>query len=175
MTCAAWWGVASGRTATTFDPAGPVTRGQLASFVARALEASGLVLPTGAPDAFADDDASVHEPRIDQLAALKVVQGRGAGTFAPDEVVSRDAMATFLVRAHDALSTRPLPAASNRFPDDDASVHAANIDKIAAAGLAGGTSPTTYSPSAPVLRGQMATFLSRTIDLFIAEGTTAPR
>ncbi len=175
ITCAAWWGVASGRTATTFDPAGSVTRGQLASFVARALEASGLVLPTGAPSAFSDDDASVHEPRIDQLASLKVVQGRGDGTFAPDEVVSRDAMATFLVRAHDALSARPLPAASNRFTDDDASVHAANIDKIAAAGLAGGTSPTTYSPTAPVRRGQMATFLSRTIDLFIAEGTTAPR
>lgn len=175
ITCAAWWGVASGRTATTFDPAGSVTRGQLASFVARTLEASGLVLPTGAPDAFSDDDDSVHEPRIDQLAALKVVQGRGDGTFAPDDVVSRDAMATFLVRAHDALSATPLPSAPSYFTDDDASVHAANIDKIAAAGLAGGTSPTTYSPTAPVLRGQMATFLSRAIDLFIAEGTTAPR
>ena len=175
ITCAASWGVASGRTATTFVPAGSVTRGQLASFVARTLEASGLVLPVGAPDAFSDDDGSVHESRIDQLAALKVVQGRGAGTFAPDEVVSRDAMATFLVRAHDALAAAPLPVAPSHFTDDDASVHAANIDKIAAAGLAGGTSPTTYSPTAPVLRGQMATFLSRTIDLFVAEGTTAPR
>ena len=175
ITCAAWWGVASGRTATTFDPAGPVTRGQLASFVARTLEASGLVLPTGAPNAFSDDDASVHAPRIDQLAALKVVQGRDDRTFAPDEVVSREAMATFLVRAHDALAATPLPPASNHFTDDDRSVHAANIDKIAAAGLAGGTSPTTYAPTAPVRRGQMATFLSRTIDLFIAEGSTAPR
>jgi len=175
ITCVAWWGVASGRTATTFDPAGPVTRGQLASFVARTLEASGLALPTGAPDAFADDDDSVHQPRIDQLAALRVVQGRTDGTFAPEAVVTRAEMATFLVRAHDVLAATPLPAGPNRFADDDASVHAGNIDKIAAAGLAGGTSATTYAPTAPVQRGQMATFLARTIDLFVADGDTDPR
>ena len=175
ITCLAWWGVASGRTATTFEPSGPVTRGQLASFVARTLEASGMVLPTGAPDAFADDDVSVHEPRIDQLAALRVVQGRSDGTFAPDAVVTRAEMATFLVRAHDVLAAVTLPAGPNRFGDDDASVHAGNIDKIAAAGLAGGTTAATYTPTGAVLRGQMATFLSRTIDLFVADGDTDPR
>ena len=175
ITCAAWWGVANGRTATTFEPSGAVTRAQLASFVARTLEASGLQLPTNPPDAFADDGASVHQPRINQLAALRVVQGRTDGTYAPEAVVTRAEMATFLVRAHDVLAATPLPAGRDRFTDDDASVHAGNIDKIAAAGLAGGTSPTTYAPTAAVQRGQMATFLSRTIDLFVEDGDTAPR
>ncbi|CAA9244550.1 MAG: hypothetical protein AVDCRST_MAG20-1902 [uncultured Acidimicrobiales bacterium] len=175
ITCAAWWGVANGRTATTFEPSGPVTRAQLASFVARTLEASGLELPISPPDAFADDGGSVHQPRINQLAALRVVQGRTDGTFAPEAVVTRAEMATFLVRAHDVLAAAPLPAGPDRFVDDDASVHVGNIDKIAAAGLAGGTSATTYAPTAAVQRGQMTTFLSRTIDLFVADGDTAPR
>lgn len=175
ITCAAWWGVASGRTSTLYGPSGSVTRGQLASFVARTLESAGLVLPVDPPDAFADDAGSVHEGRIDQLVALRVVQGRSDGTFAPDVVVTRAEMATFLVRAHDALAAVPLAAGPDRFADDDASVHAANIDKIAEAGLAGGTATGAFSPTAPVQRGQMATFLARTLDLFVAEGDTARR
>lgn len=175
ITCAASWGVASGRTASLFDPTGPVTRGQLAAFVARTLESAGLQLPTAAPDAFGDDAGSVHEPRIDQLAALGVVQGRADGTYAPDAVVTRAEMATFLARGHDVLAATALAAGPDRFTDDDDSVHAADIDKIAAAGLAGGTSTVTFAPGAPVQRGQMATFLARTLDLFVADGDTAPR
>ena len=83
-------------------------------------------------------------------------------------------MATFLVRAHD-LVTEPLPVGSDRFFDDETSVHEANIDKVAAAGLAAGTSATRFAPSSPVLRGQMATFLARLLDLFVATEVTPPR
>lgn len=43
------------------------------------------------------------------------------------------------------------------------STHAISIDCISAFGLAAGTSPGRFSPSQPVTRGQMATFLSRTL------------
>jgi hypothetical protein len=142
--------------------------------VARELEAAGYGLPASPPDAFSDDGTSVHEPRIDQLAAVGVVQGRGAGTFAPNATVTRAEMATFLVRAHDLVDS-PLPAGADRFFDDETSVHEANINKVAAAGLAAGTTATTFAPSAPVLRGQMATFLARTLDLLVATGATAAR
>lgn len=175
VSCAAWWQIASGITAEMFAPDRSVTRGQLASFVARALEASGVVLPHDPPDAFSDDDSSVHRLRIDQLAALGVVQGRGDATFAPEAVVSRAEMATFLVRAHDTVVASPLPAGPDRFSDDDGSVHEANIDRVAAAGLAAGTGTTTFAPSAPVLRGQMATFLSRTLDLLVETGAVSAR
>jgi serine protease len=175
IACATWWGVASGRTPDRYEPSGSVTRGQLASFIARTLSATGLDLPVDPPDAFPDDAGSVHERSIDQLAALRVVQGRGDGTFAPDAVVTRAEMATFLVRAHDVVAATPLGDAPDRFADDDASVHAPNIDKIAGAGLAGGVAPGAYSPTTPVQRGQMATFLARTIDLLVADGDTPPR
>ncbi|MEX2659623.1 MAG: S8 family peptidase [Acidimicrobiales bacterium] len=175
VSCVAWWEVANGVTAERFAPERSVTRGQMASFVARTLDASGIVLPLEPPDAFTDDDTSIHETRINQLAAIGVVGGRGTGTYAPDAVVSRAEMATFLVRAHDVVSSTPLRAGPDRFQDDETSVHEANIDKIAAAGLAGGTSATTYAPTAPVRRGQMATFLARTLDLFVATGAVPAR
>ena len=175
IACATWWGVASGRTPDRYEPSGSVTRGQLASFIARTLSATGFVLPVDPPDAFPDDAGSVHERSIDQLAAVRVVQGRGDGTFAPDAVVTRAEMATFLVRAHDVVAAAPLGAAPDHFTDDDASVHAPNIDKIAGVGLAGGVAPGVYGPANPVQRGQMATFLARTIDLLVADGDTPPR
>lgn len=169
VACAAWWGVASGRTAERFDPAGNMTRAQLASFVGRMLAASGVQFPS-APDAFVDDEGSVHETAINELAALGVVRGRTATTYAPSAIVTRAEMATFLVRAHDVVAATPLAAGSDRFTDDESSTHEVNIDKVAAAGLAGGTSPTTFAPTAPVARGQMASFLARTLDLFVATG-----
>ncbi|MBA2279945.1 MAG: S8 family serine peptidase [Actinomycetota bacterium] len=173
--CVAWWGVAAGRTASTFDPGGSMTRAQLASFVARLLEVSGVTLPSSPPDAFTDDDTSVHQHRINQLATLGVVKGRTATTYAPGATVTRAEMATFLVRAHDLVADAPLPVGRDRFTDDDGSVHEANIDKVAGVGLTAGTSATTFAPTAPVLRGQMATFLARTLDLFVVTGAISAR
>jgi serine protease len=175
VACVAWWEVANGKTPTTFDPNGKMTRAQLASFVARELEASGFALPLSPADKFTDDETSVHEDSINQLAAVGVVQGRGGTTYAPDATVTRAEMATFLVRAHDLVATPSLPAGPDQFADDETSVHETNINKVAAAGLAAGTSSTTFSPTNPVLRGQMATFLARLLDRFVETGVTPSR
>ncbi len=169
--CVAWWGVADGKTPTRFDPNGRMTRAQLASFMARTLDAAGATLPSSPPDAFTDDDTSVHERAINQLAALGVVQGRSSGTYGPGATVTRAEMATFLVRVHDRLAAAPLPTGTDRFVDDSTSVHQANINKVAAAGIAAGVSSTRFAPSSPVVRGQMATFIARLLDLLV---TTAP-
>ena len=174
IACAAWWGLAGGTGPTTYDPAGTVTRGQLASFVARSLEAAGVAMPV-APDAFRDDDGSVHQPRIDQLAALGVVGGLGAGVYGPDAPVTRGQLASFLVRAHGLADAVPLPVRSGFFGDDDGNVHEANIDRAAAAGLAGGTGPSTFAPAAPVSRGQLASFLTRLLDLLVVAGRAPSR
>lgn len=173
--CVTWWGAASGLSSDRFGPTGSVTRAQLASFVAKTIEAAGKPLPDSPADAFADDEDSVHELRINQLAALGVVTGKGATTFAPGEVVSRAAMATFLVRAHDVVAATALPAGTDSFGDDNGTTHEASIDKVAGAGLAGGTGAGAFAPAAAVQRGAMATFLSRTVDLLVAGGDTPAR
>lgn len=51
------------------------------------------------------------------------------------------------------------------FSDDDGNAHEANIEAIAAAAITQGCGGTRYCPADAVTRGQMATFLTRALDL----------
>lgn len=55
------------------------------------------------------------------------------------------------------------------FSDTDGHTHEANIDKVAAAGIASGFSDGTFRPDSPVTRAQMATFMTKGWDLTAAE------
>jgi hypothetical protein len=146
----------------------------MASFLARLVERSGGSLPVAPPDAFPDDAGSVHEASIDALAAAGVVQGTGAGRFEPNATVTRAQMATFLVRAYELRSGRELAGGQDQFADDDGDVHERNIDKAAGAGFTRGRDGR-FEPAQPVLRDAMASFLARTLDLLVSEGTAAPK
>ena len=169
--CVAWWGVAEGIGDSSYAPAVPVTRAQMATFLVRLLTSSGGTLPDSAPDAFSDDDASVHEANINRLAAADIAEGGGEnGRFRPASPVTRAQMATFLVRAYEYRTVTPLPAPANYFTDDDGSeAHAANIDKAAAAGFTGGRPDGSYGPAGAVRRDQMASFMSRVLDLLVED------
>jgi hypothetical protein len=82
----------------SFCPGRALTRGQMASLLARALE----LRPT-ATDAFTDDDGSVHEDSIDRLAAAGITDGTATGDFDPGGVVTRAQLASFLVRALNSI------------------------------------------------------------------------
>lgn len=166
--CVVHWGVAQG-TARGYLPTASVTRAQMATFVARAIGASGGSLPASPPDAFADDDGSPHEGAIDRLAAAGIVSGSG-GRYAPEERVSRAQMATFLVRAYEHRTGDDLSAHGNHFGDDGGSPHESNIDAAATAGFVSGTTSSTYAPTAPVRRDQMGSFLARVLAALVEEG-----
>ena len=170
--CVAWWEVAGGVSAKSYAPALSVNRAQMASFVARAIEATGYDLPASPADAFGDDNGSVHERAVNQLAAVGVVTGVRPGVFAPGALVTRAQMATFLVRAHDLLGA-DLANVGNRFVDDDGTAHEANINKAAGAGIAGGTQFGYFSPLENVSRAQLASFVARTLDLLVQDGVAA--
>jgi subtilisin family serine protease len=92
--------IARGCTTESFCPNDPVTRGQMAAFLSRALD-----LPSGAIDAFTDDSGDVHEAAINALAARGITGGCDAGQperFCPDDTVTRAQMAAFLTRMIDA-------------------------------------------------------------------------
>ena len=79
-----------------FCPDQPVTRGQMAAFLVRALG-----LPKGNAR-FADTKGSVFEGDIAALAAAGITRGCNPprnDRFCPDEPVTREQMAAFLVRA----------------------------------------------------------------------------
>jgi hypothetical protein len=85
-----------------FDPAGLVTRGQMAAFIARVHQTVRGSLPAPTQDHFEDDDGSTFAASIAALAELRVItgvgdrDGDGRAEFAPDEFVSRAQMATFI-------------------------------------------------------------------------------
>jgi hypothetical protein len=171
--CVAWYGIARGRTATQYAPRMEVTRAQMASFIARLIEAGGGSLPPPSSQGFTDlDRAGVHAERINQLAAAGIVRGRSSTTYDPTASVTRAQMATFLVNAYEYVAETTLPASPSRFTDIAGNTHQTNIDKAAAAGFALGTTQTTYTPHRPVRRDQMASFLSRVLERFARDGNT---
>jgi Tol biopolymer transport system component len=94
-------GIVQGFSDGVFAPSRPVTRAQMAAFLARA-EAwrAGAELPA-VPDAFLDDQAHVLQREINQVAAVGLSTGVHERTFAPGSIVTRGQMATFLARLLD--------------------------------------------------------------------------
>jgi hypothetical protein len=174
--CAVWWGIAQGRTATSYAPKVAVSRAQMASFVARLIEAGGGSLPPPSPQGFTDlAGAGPHADRINQLAAVGVVRGRTATSYAPQAEVSRAQMATFLVNAYEYVADGRLPGGSSGFGDIAGNAHEVAIDKAFTAGFAQGKSASVYAPAEPVVREQMASFLTRVLERFATDGNTLRR
>jgi hypothetical protein len=172
--CMVWWEIASGTSSTEYDPEVEVTRAQMARFVANLVDRSGGDLPTDVPDAFTDDDGDFHEVSINRLAAAGIISGKDGDRYAPSERVNRGQMAKFLVLAYEFVSDRSLTDAGDYFGDDENSTQESNINKAAEAGFSSGRDGE-YQPNGTVRRDAMASFLARTLDLLVEEGTTPPK
>ncbi len=101
-------GITEGLEDGTYDPDGLVTRAQMGSFLARAMELNPI------PGDRFSDVSGVHEGNINAIAEAEVTLGcNEAGTlFCPDDLVRRDQMASFLGRALDLKPINPPPPPS---------------------------------------------------------------
>ena len=149
--------------ATNFCPNNPVTRGQMAAFLVRALD---LTNRDPAID-FSDDDGSIFQADIEKLATAGITRGCNPPSnsrFCPTRSVTRGQMAAFLVRALDLTDRDP----AIDFSDDNGSVFETDIEKLATAGITVGCNPpanTEFCPDKSLTRAAMATFLTRALDL----------
>jgi hypothetical protein len=87
---------------------------------------------------------SVHEADINRVAANGIARGYSQDRFGPDDPVTRGQMASFLSRALDDLAEPD----RDFFPDDTGSVHEADINRIAANGIAEGYPSGEFRPEA---------------------------
>jgi hypothetical protein len=91
-------GVINGYADGTYRPDNPVTRAEIASLLSRSYQLiAGVGLPAG-PDAFTDDDGSVHEADINAVAAAGWVNGVGGGQYAPSENADRGQFSSMIAR-----------------------------------------------------------------------------
>ena len=109
---------------------------------------------------FTDTADSTFRWDIEWLWTSGITKGCTTTTYCPKATVTRGQMAAFLDRALDLPAT-----ATDYFSDDEASSFEANINRLAAAGITKGCTPTTFCPKDTVTRGQMAAFLDRALDL----------
>lgn len=93
--------VVSGRAARTYAPGSPVSRGQLATILVRAIEYRIREPLPASADYFSDDDGGVHEHSINKAAEAGLVEGTSDRRYEPRSSVRRDQLASFLVRAYE--------------------------------------------------------------------------
>ena len=68
----------------------------MAAFVTRAF---GLIAPDGVTDPFVDDDGSYFEDQIETLYHHGITTGCTPTSFCPTDLVTREQMAAFIIRA----------------------------------------------------------------------------
>lgn len=144
-----------------FCPDDPVTRGQMAAFLVRAL---GLKANTH--QGFTDVEAgSTFAADIGRLATAGITRGCNPPSnslFCPDDPVTRAQMAAFLVRALNLTNNT-----HGGFGDvKSGSTFAEDIGRLATAGITRGCNPPVndvFCPEDLVSRGQLAAFLRRAL------------
>lgn len=142
----------------TFKPGNSITRGQAAAIITKMI---GLDTNNVKNPEFKDvSTANGYYKAIAAMAQEGIINGYGDGRYGPNDPIKRGQMASILVKAFD------LPReASNIHPFEDiwnSQSHSSNILIIYKLGITSGTSPTTFSPNAPITRGQAAKMLRAT-------------
>lgn len=157
-------GLMKGVTTSLFGPTQSMSRAQLATLV-RNLLAAGGVAASSPPNAFADDDGSVHEQSINGLAALRVIGGNGesGSSYFPTRSATRSTVASYLGRAYELATGEQLPTGPDAFTDDERDPAEAEINGLAALGIVGGKGGGRFDPAGTVTREQIATMVMKLV------------
>ena len=145
-----------------YCPGDPVSRAEMATFLARALRLDTTVPYLGVyPDVA---DGAWYTPFVEALGAYGLTDTRISGAFRPDEHMLRSEMAVFLQKAFRLPSARE--ASDSSFDDIPAEAnYAGAAEAILEAEITRGCGedPLRYCPDDTVTRDTMAAFLARTL------------
>jgi hypothetical protein len=162
-------GITTGCTLDEYCPTDSVSRWQMALFLTRLWPLTGFDLLPAADQGFTDLGGLSTEATaaVNQLVVLKITQGISETEFAPFAEVSRWQMALFLTRLVSAAGVQLPDGSAQGFTDIGALPETTQVavNRLKQLAITTGTTATTFSPDAPVRRDEMASFLSRTLDL----------
>lgn len=150
--------ITAGLTPTSFAPEAACTRGQVVTFLWRAM---GCPKPSNASNPFVDvySDAYYYEA---VLWALEngITAGVDSTHFDPDATVTRGQFVTFLHR----VENTPSYSVSNPFIDVPNTYYYDAVLWAYENEVTAGTDAEHFSPDAPCTRGQVVTFLYRALN-----------
>ena len=160
-----------------YCPEDDVTREQMAALIIRSVEGeppltycdTGVPFPDVTPDMFSCK-------YIKRLYELKITAGYSDGTYGPQNRVSREEMAAFLVRAVEGEPATNYCDSGSLFPDVTPAMWSCGyIKRLKELGITAGYQDGTYGPFDLVTRAQMAAFLSRAFLEPIRQGDVSVR
>jgi len=151
----------------------PVTRDQMAVYIARAMAAGEDNVPAGPPEATFDDVPTGYwaYDHVEHCYANNVVEGYDAVTYVPAGQVTRDQMAVYVARAMvaptgEAALADYVPSDPHDFPDVPDTFWAyKHIEYCVENGVVQGYLDGYYRPEALVTRDQMAVYVARAFGL----------
>lgn len=149
-------GIMNGTTATTFNPDGTTSRGQIAAILYRA---SGSPEVSGGT-AFTDvADTAYYADAVRWASAHGVVTGYGDGTFRPNNPITRQQLAAILWR----YAGSPAPEGGADYADEDTiSAYASTaVDWARDTGIISGRDGNRFDPNGRAARAQAAVILHR--------------
>ncbi len=174
----AQYGITAGCGNNNFCPTANVTRDEMAIFIVRSIYGSDNFTYATTPY-FTDVTPSTFAFQwIQKLKDLGITAGCTATTYCPSEVVTRDQMAIFVIRAR--LGVIPGPTPTFTYPSTPYFTDATVDDEFAfpwiqrmkLENITSGCTATTYCSTDPVTREEMATFIMRgAFNQFLPAGT----
>lgn len=160
VTAAYELGLMQGYDESTFGPDDSLTRAQMVQVLAN-LSQVDLTAYAGKNGGFTDVPAtSWFAPAIAWASELGLVNGRGDGTFDPDEPISRQHLCSIMARYLRLFDLEP-DATIAPF-DDDAEMDDTSREDVyycAAMGLVNGMGENSFAPKAEATRAQLAKIL----------------
>ena len=182
--CIAMFGITTGATATTYEPAGTIPRWQMALFIHRMFVPTGVAAAglTTVP-AFTDISGLSTEIQnaVNALASHSITLGTTSTTFSPDDLVSREQMALFLNRFAGIAKTSAGGAIASTITDEtynysdiaqtsfeamESIIRLYNLEVTEGSCTGGtqfvtaGTCLSTYRPNDSITRAEMATMIT---------------
>jgi predicted heme/steroid binding protein len=163
-------GITGGCTVSPLNycPTASVTRAEMAVFLKRGIHGSSYQPPLPASFHFTDIIGHWAQNWIEDLYSEGITGGCGLSPFSycPNQPVTRDQMAVFLLLLKNGASYTPPAATGAVFTDVPADQWAAAwIEELAAEGITAGCGGGKYCPNAPVTRAEMAVLLVTTLNL----------
>jgi hypothetical protein len=166
-------GVGSGYGDGIYQPGTPVTRDQMAVYIARALAGGDENVPefTDTPTFPDVDEAHWALDYVEYAVSQNVVGGYQDGTYHPEYEVTRDQMAVYVARAlvaptGEAALADYVPADPRDFPDVPSDFWAyTHIEYCVENGVVAGYLDGLYHPEIVVTRDQMAVYVARAFGL----------